>query len=540
MVGEPTELKLGATPGDIVALRKHPHFSDILRDPVRETLESVYFDSDNRFLRDHGLTLRVRHKGDKHVQTVKAINCGVGAFERSEWEQTIDDDQPDLSRVKGTALDPILIDEEHNALKRVFETRIERTAYHMNGNGADIILAIDQGQISAAGSSRPVSEIELELKHGNPADLFKIARDILDIIPANLDFKSNAERGYELIEKAAVAAETARDPELSPGMSAGRAFTLIGRACLRHLVANVPAMLGRDGNALHQMRVALRRLRAAISLFSVVVGDDRASAIKTELKWLAQEFGPARDLDTLLVEVIKPLRKQHTKEPGLVSINNMFARKRLKGYLQAQEAVQSARFRRLVLDTAEWVEAGPWATSEDALTRERREMPIELFAAEQLSQRRKKIRRRGAKISSMSPHQLHRLRIQVKKARYATEFFATVFHGKKSKKHGKRIKSSLMQLQNCLGKMNDIVTHKALFADIIASPARGLTGEQNRHRSFAAGLVIGDQQAQVEKLIERARKAYSRFNTAKPFWKLPPRRSIALAQVSIYDSPALD
>jgi triphosphatase len=242
-------------------------------------------------------------------------------------------------------------------------------------------------------------------------------------------------------------------------MSAGHAFTLIGRACLRHLVANVPAMLGRDGNALHQMRVALRRLRAGISLFSVVVGDDRANAIKTELRWLAQELGPARDLDTLLVEVIKPLRKQHPNEPGLVSISNMFTRKRLKSYLGAQEAVQSARFRRLVLDTAEWVETGLWNTSEDRAMRTRREMPIETYAAEQLSQRRKKIRRRGARIDSLDPQQLHRLRIQVKKARYATEFLNGVFHEKKSAKRCKEIKSSLTQLQNCLGKVNDIVTH---------------------------------------------------------------------------------
>ena len=59
-------------------------------------------------------------------------------------------------------------------------------------------------------------------------------------------------------------------------MTAGRAFTLIGRACLRHLVANVPALMERESDALHQMRVALRRLRAAISLFSPVVGDDRS------------------------------------------------------------------------------------------------------------------------------------------------------------------------------------------------------------------------------------------------------------------------
>jgi len=533
-VGGPTEieLKLRVSPEDIIALCNHPQFAGALHDPTRETLDSVYFDSDKWLLRDHGLTLRVRHKGDERIQTVKAVNDGAGYFERSEWEQAIDGDHPDLSRVEDTPLGPILLDEAGKTLKPVFETRIERTAYHLDGNDADITMAIDEGQIVATGSSRPVSEIELELEHGNPADLFKVARDILGIIPAQLDFKSKAERGYELSEKAAVAAETARDPALSAGMSSGHAFTLVGRACLRHLVANVPAMLNRDGNALHQMRVALRRLRAAISLFSVVVGDDRVGAIKTELKWLARELGPARDLDTLLVEVINPLRKRHSNEPGLVSIGNMFARKRAKSYRRAQEAVQSAQFRTLVLDTAEWVETGPWSTSEDPLTRARRELPIEIYAAEQLSRRRKKIRRRGARINRLDPQELHRLRIQVKKARYATEFFSGVFPGKKSAKRGKKIRSSLMQLQNCLGKINDIVTHKGLFTDIIASPARGLTGEQNRRRAFAAGLIIGDQQAQVQKLLDRARKAYSRFDSARIPWKLSSRNSAAQASAA--------
>jgi triphosphatase len=531
MVGKTTEveLKLWVAPEDIIALRHHPHFAGSLRNPTHEILDSVYFDSDDRFLRDHGLTLRVRHIDDKRVQTIKSTDHGVGFIERSEWEQTIEGDQPDLSRVKDTALNRIFIDEVRKALKPVFETRIERTAYHLNRNSADIVMAIDEGQILATGSSRRVSEIELELKHGNPADLFKIARDILNIVPAHLDFKSKPERGYELVEKTAVAAETARDPELSAGMSAGRAFTMVGRACLRHLVANVPAMAGRDGNALHQMRVALRRLRAAISLFSVVASDDRADAIKTELRWLAQELGPARDLDTLLFEVIKPLRKQHTKEPGLVSISNMFTRKRLKNYRRAQEAVQSARFRTLVLDAAEWVEAGPWSTSEDASMRARREMPIEIYAAEQLSHRYKRIRRRGTRINDLNPQQLHRLRIQVKKARYATEFFSSVYHGKKSARQRKKIKSSLIQLQNCLGGVNDIVTHKALFAEIIASRARGLTEEQSRHRAFAAGLIIGDQQAQLQKLLDSARKSYSRFARAKAFWKLPSRSGAAPA-----------
>jgi triphosphatase len=529
MVGNPreVELKLWVAPEDIIALRNHPDFVGSLHHPTHETLDSTYFDSPDLFLRDHGFNLRVRHIGDKRVQTIKSTDHGVGFFARSEWEQTIEGDQPDLSGVKDTDLGRILVDDVRATLKPVFETRFERTAYHLNGNGTDIVMAIDEGQILATGSSHPVSEIELELKHGSYADLFKIARDILDIVPAHLAFKSKSERGYELVEKTAVAAETACDPELSAGMTAGHAFTLVGRACLRHLVANVPAMMGGDWNAVHQMRVALRRLRAAISLFSAVVADDRTEAIKTELRWLAQELGPARDLDTLLFEVIQPLRKRHAKEPGLASISNMFTRKRLRSYRQAQQAVQSARFRKLVLDTSEWVEAGSWSRSEDALMRARREMPIEMYAAGQLSHRCKRIRRRGTRISDPDPQQLHRLRIQVKKARYATEFFSGVYHGKKSAKQCKKIRSSLMQLQNCLGKVNDIVTHKALFTDIIASHAKGLTEEQSRHRAFAAGLIIGDQQAQVEKLLDRARKAHSRFARAKAFWKSPSRSSIA-------------
>ena len=393
-------------------------------------------------------------------------------------------------------------------------------------------MAFDEGQIVAPGSSCPVSEIELELKQGHPIELFKIARAISGIVPARLDVKSKSERGYELVETAAVVAEKARDPDLSAEMNAGRAFTLICRACLRHLVVNEPATIRRNGEALHQMRIAVRKLRAAISFFSGVVSDDRVGTIKTELRWFAQELAPARDLDAFLIEALNPLRKQHKNEPGLVSISKMFARRRLQGYRRAQDAVQSARFRALVLDTAEWVEAGPWSMSEDPAMQGCREMPIKIYAAEQLSLRRKKIRRRGAKIGRLSPEQLHGLRIQVKKARYAVEFFSSVYDGKKSAKRCKKVVSSLRQLQNCLGGLNDIVTRKGLCAEIIANQGHGLTAEQSRHRAFAAGLVSGNQQARAQELLDGAREAHSRFDGAKIFWKLQRQRDAVSPQPS--------
>ena len=302
-----------------------------------------------------------------------------------------------------TALGPLLTDDIRNALKPVFETRIERTAYRLNGGDTDIAIAFDNGRIVATGTSCAVSEIELELKRGNPVELFKVARAIGDTVSAQLDVKSKSERGYDLVEKTPVAAEKAYEPELSAGMTAGRAFTLIGRACLHQLLANEAATIKRDAEALHQMRIALRRLRAAISLFSDIVSDDRIESIKAELKWLGREFAPARDLDALLIEVLRPLRKQQANEPGFASISRMFARERLKSYRRAQEAVQSSRFRTLVLDTAEWIEAGPWSTADDPLLSARRATPIEMLAAEQLSRRRKKIRRRGVEIGELSP-----------------------------------------------------------------------------------------------------------------------------------------
>lgn len=524
------ELKLRIAPEDIAILQNHPSLASAFHSPTHEQLDSVYFDSDDRALRDHGLTLRVRQIGDKRVQTIKALNQGSYSIERSEWEQLIKGNQPELTNVEHTPLAPVLTDDVRNTLKPVFETRIERTAYRLNGDDSAIAMAVDQGRIVAFDSSCPVSEIELELKRGNPIELFKVARAISDIVPAWLDVKSKSERGYDLVEQASVAAEKARDPDLSPETNAGRAFILICRACLRHLVANEPALTKRNAEALHQMRIAVRRLRAAISLFSDVVNDDRVTSIKTELRWFARELGPARDLDAFLLEVLNPLKKHYQSEPGLVSISKMFARQRLQGYRRAKDAVHSARFRILVLDTAEWVEAGPWSVSHDPLIKIRREMPIETYAAEELSRRRKKIRRRGAMIDHLSAEELHRLRIQVKKARYAVEFFSSVYAGKKSAKRRKKVVSSLRELQNCLGGLNDITTRKALCADVIARPGRGLTAEQSRHRAFAAGLVIGNQQSKVHEFLDRAREAHSRFDSARIFWKPQRQRDADMPQ----------
>jgi len=318
------------------------------------------------------------------------------------------------------------------------------------------------------------------------------------------------------IEPPAPPDQTHAAPE--PGMSAGQSFRVIGLSCLRDLRAHEAGTIKREAEALHQMRVAMRRLRAAISLFAAVVTDEQVEAIKAELKWLARELAPARDLDSLLIEVIAPLRKQQADAPGFASVARIFARERLKSYRRVQAAVQSERYRKLVAETATWIEAGPWTRSTDAQRAALRDGPVETLAAEQLSRRRKKIRRRGRDIASLDAAALHALRIQIKKLRYAVEFFSNLYCDKKAERRKEKFHAALRKLQGSLGGFNDIAMRKALCEAILTRPGRNLTEEQNRHRAFAAGLIIGDQHAQIEQLLARSVKAATRFHKAKPFW----------------------
>ena len=144
-------------------------------------------------------------------------------------------------------------------------------------------------------------------------------------------------------------------------MTSGEAFRSIGRGCLRHLVANQPAMLAGNGEALHQMRIALRRLRAAISAFSELVADDDSARIASELRRCTRQFGPARDLDVLVAEVLAPLQQHSPDEPGVARLCRNIERRRARAHRKASASVQSSRFRSLILDAAEWIEAGKWA-----------------------------------------------------------------------------------------------------------------------------------------------------------------------------------
>jgi inorganic triphosphatase YgiF len=486
------------------------------RKPTR--MVSVYFDTDKFKLHNKGLSLRVRRIGATHVQTIKQEGEAAPVLVRDEWEHEIPSKQPDLEATHETALEPLLSKKLRSGLKPVFKTRVQRTVYPLESHGSEIELTVDRGSVEAGHHSEPLCEMELELKRGDPAELFRIARALAQEIPVQLAVKSKAERGYALITGEKIAATKAAPVVLGPDMTRKAAFQVIARSCLHQLVANRPALQRRDPEAVHQMRVGLRRLRAAISLFSDILAGPQTDAVKAEFKWLTGELAPARELDVFINRVLKPVAKHKANESGLSALARDVRKQRENAFAQALAAVESARFRTLVLDAAAWIEDGEWARGDDELLRDARERPIAPAAAKELRRRWKKVLKRGKKLDALDPVQRHKLRIQTKKLRYASEFFASVFPGKKRGRRRKCFVSRLEELQDALGDLNDIAVHEGLAARLVNGDAEATERLQRASEAFAAGRLSGREEARSAAVLADARRAYKAFARANRFW----------------------
>jgi triphosphatase len=483
------------------------------------TLVSVYFDTKRQKLRSKGLSLRVRRIGQRHVQTIKQEGESVALFARNEWEREIGGEQPDLDAAEHTALEPLLGKKLRRKLAPLFETRIRRTVYPIRSGESEIELTIDSGKIEAGRRSSPLCEVELELKRGDPADLFQTALELAKEIPVDLAIASKAERGYSLITGKAPAAIKAGPVGLAPDFTCEASFRTIARACLRQLVANRTIMLSGDAEGLHQMRVALRRLRAAMSLFADMLADPQTQEMKAQFRWISKELGPARELDVFLERVVTPIAEDNTGGPGVAVLTRDLQHERAEAFDRARAAVESARFRGLMIETAAWIETGDWCHNADDRVSTLRKERIAGLAADELNRRWKRILKRGARLDHLDVEGRHKLRIASKKLRYASEFFAGAFPGKKARKRRVDFLDGLELLQDALGDLNDIAVHEDLTERIAeAETSKGESRRRRATKAFAAGCLWGREEARVRSVLKEAERAYGALASAKPFW----------------------
>ncbi len=237
------------------------------------------------------------------------------------------------------------------------------------------------------------------------------------------------------------------------------------------------------------------------------------------MKWITGELGPARELDVFIKRVVIPAAAGKPQQPGVATLTRDLRRRRCKALGFAKSAIKSDRFRMLVLDTATWIECGDWTSKADDLARALRDLPIASAAAAEMERRRKKIVKRGTKLAEVDTARRHWIRIQIKKLRYACEFFGSAFLGKKAARQRKELIAALERLQDRLGDLNDISVHEGLAERLANTQQSGKRKPGTANKAFAAGRLSGREEARIAPILKDAERAYARFAKAKPFWR---------------------
>lgn len=515
-----TELKLKASPQSLTKLRQCPALSGRgAGRAVTKTLISVYYDTADLSLQARAATLRVRKIGEKYVQTLKSASFDPNGLTRGEWEWPVAGPGPDLSvMVEPDALallGPLAVD----SLLPVFESHIKRTTRMVGDDDARVEVAFDTGELRARdGAVTPLNEVELELKEGQPAALFSLALEIARTAPVRLETRTKAARGFAL---AAGLAEDgwskAERLAITPEMTVEAALCGILRNGLYHCAANEACALnGVDPEGVHQMRVALRRLRSAAGLFRSFLPVDRFNWLVGELRWLAGSLGPARDWDVFLSDLVAPVRVGlGGSTPLAADITALEAAAdacRLAGYDTARAAILSDRYSRFQLELAAWVEARGWRAqpvSEDSV---KLFAPIGDLADSLLDKRMRRARRVGRNFALLPAAQRHELRICLKKLRYAVDFFRGLYDDKAAR----RFQGQLAALQDALGHLNDVATASRLIQSLHDDGAVAPAAEAR-----AAGLVVGWHARGLAASEPQLVAAWESFAAAKPFWAKP-------------------
>jgi triphosphatase len=485
------ELKFDVEPGGASAIRR----AAILRQAAAAEgdHDTLYFDTVDGAVRKAGFSLRVRKSGDRFVQAIKRKRASAaGLFVRQEWESDVDRFEVDPDAFERTPLKRSLAKAKAQDLTPQIRTRFHRTSWTVDVDGSRVEVALDEGIIAGGGREAPLCELELELVAGKATALFRLGELIGAAAPLRLGVLSKAERGHALAEGRLGLPAKGEPARIRPPVSEAQAFHVIAHACLRHFRLNEWVLLERDdAEALHQVRVALRRLRSALSLFRPTVRGSDYQGLRDELRWFAAQFGEARNLDALIA------RLAGVGEPGN-DLREPLRTERAKAYARLQRTLRSKRTRELMLRLALWIETGAWRF------RGRGAQDVKALATQQLEKGWRRICRRGGDLARLDAEARHRLRIDVKKLRYAAEFLAPLHARKPISSRRDRFIAALKALQERLGELNDAWTAQQLTERV--SP---------RLRPALAAIHGGPAQ---KKQIQAAEKAFRRASASARYW----------------------
>ena len=361
-------------------------------------------------------------------------------------------------------------------------------------------LTILEGTLRGVATDSPACRILLT---GTAPDMANLAIELAS------SFTLTVPRAGLAAEAMAVASGMAPHPRrtgtarVQPGASVEEALvgiTAYLADVILHWSRLAPA--GDTPEAVHQMRVAVRRLRSAISVFRRAAGPS-LDTLGVQLRDLANTLGPARDWDVFTGGTGAAVGRAFAGERRVEALLTAAERRRRDAYSALAATLATPDFRRLALTLATLPNVRPWMeqTPEPGLLQDN----ARTYAARMLDRRLRHVTAPGNSLAALPAEALHDVRKQAKRLRYASEFFAPLF----AEKPVRRFLGRLEQLQEALGALNDAAVTKTLLAQL----------GSGSDRAFASGVVQGFVAAQSVKTGAEVEHVWGKFRRQDVFWK---------------------
>lgn len=464
-------------------------------------LEAVYFDTEDRALAGAGVSLRLRNEGGRWVQTAKAPGSSSADREEHEAPRTAASLKgarfmPDLALHDGTpAGDAVRQALGERRLQEVFRTEGVRHRRMVQAAGAQIELAIDEGEIVAGDRRQPVQEMEFELKAGSAAGLFALARRWIKRHGLWLEGRSKAERGHglslgesgapprksQMAKRDAIAIKQASDEQAL--------LRALVNASLRQVVANAGEVAAGRGTPdhVHQLRVGLRRLRTALRAFGD--GAPELAECEAPLAEVFRQLGALRDPAVTRESIIPRLR-----EAGAPMVELPVTQDER---ISPVPLVRDTSFQLALLALMEFGMDVPQEVGGEEVRE-----PLDAAIAKRLAKLHKQVRRDGSRFERLPLEEQHEVRKRLKRLRYLAEFVAPRFKARAVK----RYLAALEPAQDALGSHNDAV---------VAMESFRAAADENPAAWFAVGWLT----ARLDESAARARRALKAIEDQKCFWR---------------------
>jgi CHAD domain-containing protein len=229
------------------------------------------------------------------------------------------------------------------------------------------------------------------------------------------------------------------------------AFQKIAQDCIAGIKAHHGSACAGDAEAVHQIRVAITRLRAAVSFFAPIAVDAEWLRMKREIAWLNASLGAARDSDVMMEYAN---RKRYQAWAGRV-IGADLDRRRTQDHRRLVRCLRSVRAQRLIEALSVWTRRGPWLARWEAVARRGDAEPLQAFCERELNRWRERLIRKGRHLSSLNAARRHHLRIRAKRFRYMLEALTDILVVR-SRTEVRQAHSAAKRLQRSLGDLRDL------------------------------------------------------------------------------------